>query len=393
MAAPTNEKKVSCSHYIHDDIAFSILSKLSVKSLKRFSSVCKSWINLFENPIFINKFRNNLLFKSNSIYADDDVYLIVILNQFVELSWNLYLLYGDKFQNKLILDLPPLLHSICQEFDVNALSILGSAINGILCIYDYDTHTEVVLWNPATNEYKKVPYSLAEFPDENEYSTDVSLHGFGYDHDRDDYKIIEHVAYSANWFTPSHVVLPDPFWEIYSLKSNSWRKINYDMPIRVLLTSDVTDVYLNGVCYWWGETNNKTCLVSFNLCNEVWLTTPSPLADMPGGFNVHLTVLNGYIALISNWKKTASYQISILGEVGVKESWIRLFDVEHVSCMERPIGVGMKGNIYFRKEDYELACFDLTTGMIEDFGVQGEFFACQVVHYKINLRSIGEINV
>ncbi|XP_045810195.1 F-box/kelch-repeat protein At3g23880-like [Trifolium pratense] len=383
MAAPTNEKKVS---YIHDDIAFSILSKLPVKSLKRFSSVCKSWINLFENPIFINMFRNNLLF---TLYADDnDVYLI--LDQLFELyDWKFYLLYGeDKFQNKQKLDLPDYVDFIREAYDVEAISILGSGINGILCIYDHDTHTEVVLWNPATRGYMKVPYSVPDFQDED--STDISLHGFGYDHVRDDYKIIEHVGYNASCRTPSHVVF-DPFWEIYSLESNSWRKINYDMPIRARATSDV---YLNGVCHWWRETNNETCLVSFNLCNEVCLTTPSPLPDVPpDGFGVHLTVLNGSLALISNRKNTASYQISILGEFGVKESWIRLFDVQLASCIEQPIGAGMKGNIFFRKKDDQLACFDLTTGLIEDIGLQGTDYACQVVHYRITLPSIGEINV
>jgi molecular chaperone HtpG len=340
-------------------------------------------------------FRNNFLLKSNSLYADDDVYLI--LDQLEEMfHWNFYLLYGDNFQNKLKLDLPPYLDDIREEFEVDAISILGSGINGILCIYDHDTNTEVLLWNPATNEYMKVPYSLAvaEFPIE--ISTDISLHGFGYDHVRDDYKIIEHVAYSysyrANWYNPSHFVLLDPFWEIYSLKSNSWRKVNYHMPIRGSLITDVTNVCLNGVCHWWAKTNNKSCLVSFDLCNEVFLTTPSPLADVPDGFYVHLIVLNGSIALMSNLKKTASYQISILGQFGVEESWVRLFHVELLSCIERPIGAGKKGNIFFRKEDDELACFDLTTGLIEDIGLQGEEYACQVVHYKINLRSIGEIN-
>jgi F-box interacting protein len=273
------------------------------------------------------------------------------------------LIDGDKFQNKLKLGLPPYL----EEHNANDLFILGSGINGFLCIYDVDTNEEIILWNPTTNKYMKVPYSLAEFPEE----TRILLHGFGYDHVRDDYKIIEHVAYSdAVWLNP-------PFWEIYSLKSNSWRKINYDMPIRC---SSASDVYLNGVCHWWGEKHNKTCLVSFNLCDEVFLTTPSPLADVPGdGFDVQLTVLNGSIALISNQKGTASYQISTLGEFGVEESWIRLFDVELLSCAW-PIGAGTKGKIFFRKKDDELDCFDLTTGLIEDIDFDAVF---QVIHYKI----------
>jgi hypothetical protein len=62
----TRNEKVSNTN-ISDDIAFSILSKLPFKSFKRFEYVCKSWSLLFENHLFMNMFRNNLL--SNSYYG------------------------------------------------------------------------------------------------------------------------------------------------------------------------------------------------------------------------------------------------------------------------------------------------------------------------------------
>jgi hypothetical protein len=45
---------------------------------------------LFENPIFINMFRNNLIFKSNPVY--DDAYLI--LNQFGSPDYNFNFLFA-----------------------------------------------------------------------------------------------------------------------------------------------------------------------------------------------------------------------------------------------------------------------------------------------------------
>jgi molecular chaperone HtpG len=54
----TNEK---VSNYIPDEISYSILSKLPLKSLKRFECVQKSWSLLFENHHFMNMFRNNFL--------------------------------------------------------------------------------------------------------------------------------------------------------------------------------------------------------------------------------------------------------------------------------------------------------------------------------------------
>lgn len=47
MAKSVSEKKVR--NHIPNDLAFSILSKLPLKSFKRFECVCKPWALLFEN--------------------------------------------------------------------------------------------------------------------------------------------------------------------------------------------------------------------------------------------------------------------------------------------------------------------------------------------------------
>ncbi|GAU48171.1 hypothetical protein TSUD_369340 [Trifolium subterraneum] len=194
----------------------------------------------------------------------------------------------DKFENKVKLDLPPLFQ--IPNSGVTPIRVLGSAINGILCIYDYchgGAHTTTLLWNPVTEEKIVIPLSRAKFKPE--FTTHIFPHGFGYDIVGDDYKVIQYVDYTNG----NPLVIPDPFWEIYSLK----------------------------------------------------------------------------------------------------KSWIRLFDVELMSCIEQPIGAGKKGNIFFIKEDGQLACFDLTTGLIEDIGILGEKNWCQIAIYKKNLRLIRDINM
>lgn len=47
------------------------------------------------------------------------------------------------------------------------------------------------------------------------------IHGFGYDEIRDDYKIIQRVEYMGDYLQVEPFV---PYWDIYSLKSNSWKK-------------------------------------------------------------------------------------------------------------------------------------------------------------------------
>jgi len=71
-AATTDKKKVSTSSHIPDDLTFSILSKLPIKSLTRFAFVQKSWSLLFQNSIFMNTFCTNFFFKSKQYEEEDD---------------------------------------------------------------------------------------------------------------------------------------------------------------------------------------------------------------------------------------------------------------------------------------------------------------------------------
>lgn len=79
-------------------------------------------------------------------------------------------------------------------------------------------------------------------------------------------------------------------------------------------------------------------------------------------------VLNESITWITNYKKTTTFHISILGEVGGKKSWIKLMTVGPMPYVEHPIGVGKNGNIVFTKEDDEFMCFNLRTETIVELG-------------------------
>jgi hypothetical protein len=183
MSPPTFEK-VSGT-YIPDDIVLSILSKLPVKPLKCFACVRKSWSHVFENPIFMNMFRNNLVSNSHSRYYDDDDDACLIFLWCLDPMKKLSFLTGEKFEKEIKLDLPPPF-DIQQNVLYDHISILRSAINGILCIYDWINPSEIVLWNPATNEVYAIPPNGA---------ANYFLHGFGYDHVNDDYKVIRFVLY------------------------------------------------------------------------------------------------------------------------------------------------------------------------------------------------------
>jgi hypothetical protein len=140
------------------------------------------------------------------------------------------------------------------------------------------------------------------------------------------------------------------------------------------------------------KTHNERYLLSFDWSNEVFITTPIP-SDMNDDMNDYrlvwsrLLLLNGSIALILKHKETATFHISILGELGVKESWTKIFIVGPLPSLEQLVGMGKKGDMFFKKKDGELVWFDLNTHIIKDLGVFTHSYYCKVVIHKENLLS------
>ncbi|TKY47858.1 F-box protein interaction domain protein [Spatholobus suberectus] len=104
-----------------------------------------------------------------------------------------------------------------------------------------------------------------------------------------------------------------------------------------------------------------------------------------------MVVLNESITLISNYTKTNTFHLSILGELGVKESWIKLFFVAPFPCVLHPIGAGINGDIFFVK-DNELVRCDLSTQMIKELGIKGVPFGTRMGIYNESFLPIGGIN-
>ncbi|KEH26872.1 F-box protein interaction domain protein [Medicago truncatula] len=386
----------SSSTYISDDIAFSILSKLPLKSFKRVESVRKSWSLLSEDTHFMNMFRNNFL-SSNSYYDGASLFLKVTTWPDMQQMQVLYTLSGHRFQNIVNSDFSnPFKHD--RDFQIFGFG----SINGTLLLHQRCCYRHA-LWHPSTKKYKILPPSQFEsyiLDDVKRYYSIVCyIDGFGCDCVTDDYQVIRYIFFA------------DPNND---LRSNSWRILDVDMPPS-LDTTEGNHVYMDGVCHWlcqkdygyWKKHNIsfQPSLVSFYLSNEVFFITPIP-SDVDVCFDVetnwrnffkgtnwrNLAVLNGTIALFSYHEKKTTFQISILGEIGMKESWTKLFTMGPLPCVDRPIGVGMKGEIFFIRKDKELAWFDLSTQMIEELGFKVDRPGCRITIYKESILPFEGIN-
>jgi molecular chaperone HtpG len=275
----------SSNNNIPDDLALSILSKLPLKSLKRFTCVRKSWSLVFDNPYFMSMYCHNFI--SNRHYANDNSCLLLKKFYPSELIW----MSRERFGERVNLDWlppPPPPRDIHSRYFY--LLGYGNGIHGILCICEPNHLSKdelAIIWNPTTGESLIVPpspFSLDDVP--SYYNFHVSHCGFGYDHASDDYKLIrcanfwgfdlsDDEADRASW--PKE--LPKNIWEIYSVRSNTWKKLDINMVERFQADMLGNDMYLNGVCHWISNPRHGEIehLVSFNLSTEAVRTMPFPL--------------------------------------------------------------------------------------------------------------------
>ncbi|CAJ2633590.1 unnamed protein product [Trifolium pratense] len=394
---------VKFSNHIPDDIVFSILSKLPLKSLKRFGCISKSWSLLFDDNCFMTMFRNNLLTKDHPYYD----YTSVLIQTKTRGGGGLYSLSSD---NIVELDWPNPFRCPIQEEDnhppssssseeeeeegsqdnppVTRFCIVGPvSINGTLCLDNKNSNAELFLWNPTTNEFKFIPSSpILSAPYYHVWPTQTQV---GYDHLKDDYKVIRSMCALPNLKSQ-----PVFFWELYSLNSNTWSTIEADVPY----SNDNVDVYTDGVCHWWGKREKHSYLVSFDFSNESFITTLIPsYVDDSDAFNYavgrRLVLLNGSIALILTHSKTSMFHISILGELGIKDSWTKLFIIGPLPSLWNPIGSAKKNKILFENTSGGLALFDLSNKTIEEICViPNPSFCITVVLHKESDLPIGGIN-
>ncbi|XP_022751919.1 F-box/kelch-repeat protein At3g23880-like isoform X2 [Durio zibethinus] len=164
-----------------EDVTFEILARLPVKSLKRFQCIQKSWLALIQSPEFAS---------AHFTFSKAKAYPLVKRDSDFTRKPIISLLSNETLDVKVDLDIPNL-------FGRNArcIRIQGSCINGIVCLWSDD---DIVIWNPATKEFKVIsdlevdnlvrePYSCSLILTRFNYYWDAV--GFSHDSETDDYKV------------------------------------------------------------------------------------------------------------------------------------------------------------------------------------------------------------
>ncbi|KAL3642418.1 hypothetical protein CASFOL_013233 [Castilleja foliolosa] len=270
-----------------EDIIISILTRLPVKSIVRFKSVCKPWLELLSSPNFKNLHRGE--------FSRDPKNRSFILHRTNNNSSNTLSVFkiGQNETKPTILDHP---FSYIQTY----MDILG-CYNGLVCLGTAVIRDVIHLWNPALKLSKEI-IPLEECGlGENEIVEMTSL-GFGYDAARDDYKVVRIVGLHIPIFLSGINV---KVVEVYSCNSDSWIRMNVDVKFNVIWTA--SSVNVNGNPYWMARVGEKVrdenwVIVCFDVTEMVFKFMPfSPLGDIDGGI-IRLYEFNGCLGALKFYK-------------------------------------------------------------------------------------------
>ncbi|KAK6156583.1 hypothetical protein DH2020_010831 [Rehmannia glutinosa] len=290
------------------DVLVVILLKLPIKSLLRCKTVCKS------------------------CYASAETFLII---------------ENDK----------------CDEAELPFMfaykSSLQDSCNGLVCLSVNDgDRSRIILWNPATRKHRAigVPHSFTDY---------LNYIGLGFSPELDDYKII--------WIPSSSVRTPENYSEmnlwVYSLRSGSWKMVEI-LPYAYYLWPPTS---INGCMHW--ITCNQSAedrILTIDLCSD-----RLQYLDLPFSFHssidnsIALAVINGSLSAVISLEvegMSKHFEVWVMAEYGVKDSWTRRFVVGPFSYISRPVGSWRERKLlfidYVEEEDKFLSC-DIFTNVVD----------------------------
>ncbi|PON58296.1 F-box domain containing protein [Trema orientale] len=325
----THEREVvifiPSDRFLPEEIITDMLVRLDVKSLMRCKCVCKSWRSLISELRFAK------------LHVQRQPHSLIIPACVHSPFWQgtEFLIYS--FEN-------PDEHSTYKfpmtiEKSTESMVVEGCD-NGVLCVRALP-HNTVYLWNPATNEVKKLPPSPA---------SDQWLHpsirvGFGYDTLTNDFKVVRVCAQVDTCFFGRYSNVA-----VYSLRTNSWKKI--EMPYKFsslgasytyFFTSTISEipVALNDCVHWlwsfgrspvYGDVDRDLMsgIVAFDLSTEVFelINLPQHVKEFKVKTIGKVFEQLSFVMLDPH----KSIEIYVMKEYGVSDSWIKYSTIKQLEC-------------------------------------------------------------
>lgn len=369
------------SKYLPKEIIIEILLKLPVKSLIRFTTVCKSWHTIISNSKFI------FSHISNGESKEDNT---LILRRYMEDKAEHYTLLKDVedqtlgLQSFLALDFP-------FKSPIGHFRIVGTA-KGLVCLYQEffaDPPHSIILWNPCVRKH------IVLTPTINSGTFDSVVLGFGAT--SCDIKIVRLVYHKTNDFAckvPAEV-------EIYSLNSGTWRRVHFNDSY-IIKEFMWSQAFIEGSVHWIAFNSLKdshrsnsffSFIASLHMDDEISgkILLPDDLALVCARY-LSITVVGGSLGVIKN-DDSGSWCVWMMKEYGVMKSWTKLYNIDSVGGIEFVIGFRKNGEVLLASQRNELVTYNPETMLSKGMGISGEASSFYINKYTESLVLLTGQNV
>ncbi|KAL2320231.1 hypothetical protein Fmac_029200 [Flemingia macrophylla] len=358
------------------ELVSNVLSRLPAKVLHLCKCVCKSWLDLITDP----HFATNYYVVYNSLRGPEE-HLLVIRRPFYSglktfisvLSWNIN--DPKKHVSSDVLN-PPFEYS---SEDRYWTEILGPC-NGIYLLEGNPN----VLMNPSLRQFRALPQSHFASPCGADYA------GFGFDPKTNDYKVV--------------VIKTDErqlgCWsaELYSLNSNSWRKLDdsnsLSLPFEIWGSSRVY-TYANHCSHWWGFVDEfgatKDVVLAFDMVHDVfrkikvpkirdsWEENFATLAP----FNDSATI--GVIVYPVRGTDKC-FDVWVMKDYWDEGSWVKQYSVGPVQVIYKLVGFCGSDRFLWKDDDERLVLYE--SEKTRDLQVYGKYDSIRAARYTESLVSL-----
>ncbi|KAK2648615.1 hypothetical protein Ddye_016104 [Dipteronia dyeriana] len=202
-------------------------------------------------------------------------------------------------------------------------NVVGSS-KGLLCLCDSSAKNIVYVYNPFSRDYIELPKStelLHQYP----------VFGFGFDQTINKYKVMKAV-YRASRYGPRNLncrfVSFQAEVQILTLGIPAWRNFGR-LPYR-LIHQGPSQVLVCERIHWRTASRgfrSSSSIISFDFEDEQFREVPKPeCGGLDNRPNFHLVDLGGYLSATVYYNDDR-FEIWIMREYGVKESWIKEFNI------------------------------------------------------------------
>ncbi|XVF71574.1 hypothetical protein PTKIN_Ptkin12aG0049100 [Pterospermum kingtungense] len=251
--------------------------------------------------------------------------------------------------------------------------IIGSS-NGLVClinrlVVEDGDGLKIHVWNPSTRKIMELPRCLCRHGDK--FRCPFYMFAFGFCSKVNDYKVVKVLSSSFPYSEPPSTV------EVYTLSTKSWKKIAIPNLGFVLWHSLQPSTFINGASHWLGGDINslrRLFIVSFQFEEEVFLDMELPTckSNYASNLSLHIAEYQGFLSLIVEQVNVNIYELWVMKEYGVADSWVKQFAIEVPIPLDKLgsqlfiMNLEKSGVLFLEEPEKKVVWYDIKTKQIRE---------------------------